>query len=210
MTSEPEKPKFRKGSKAALFVELAKPDSLGFSRQVPVTEFTGNYAKLQFGNGGDWIRKDGSLAKHYNIRRHPPGTGKITHVELQGYNKVVIQKPIPENIRQSITARRCVVLDIGSPQCDHKDGRLDDPRLSDANQVTLNDFQPLSRGANDAKRQHCQDCRNTGNRFDATKLGYSVSQVRGNGQYNGTCVGCYWHDPLFFNREVSKNYQKET
>ena len=208
MASESQQPQFRDGSKPALFLELAQPDSLGFSRQVPVEEFIGKYDKLRFVNGGDWIRKDGSLAKHYNIRRHPPGNGKITHVELQGYNKVVIQKPIPENIRNAISELRCVVLATGSPQSDHRDGRLDDPRLSDASRVTMDDFQPLSRAANDAKRQHCQDCRNSGNRFDATRLGYSVSQVRGNGQYNGTCVGCYWHDPVFFNKEVSKNYRK--
>ena len=45
-----------------------------------------------------------------------------------------------------------------------------------------------------------------GKRFDAKRLGYQVSQVRGNGLYNGTCVGCYWHDPLFFNSEVSKHF----
>ena len=100
-----------------------------------------------------------------------------------------------------------VVLATGSPQCDHKDGRLDDPRLSDASLVTVDDFQPLSRGANDAKRQHCLECRDTGNRFDARRLGYSVGQVRGDGRYNGTCVGCYWHDPVFFNAEVSKNFR---
>jgi hypothetical protein len=200
---------FQEGSKAALFLELAQPDDLGFSRSVPVVEFTGRFAKLQFGNGGDWIRKDGSLAKRFNIRRHPEGSGKITHVELQGFTKVVIQKPVPESIRQEIAAQRCVVLATGTPQCDHKDGRLDDPRLSDTAQVTIDDFQPLSRGANDAKRQHCLDCRTTGNRFDAMRLGYSVSQVRGDGKYNGTCVGCYWHDPLFFNGEVSKNYQSQ-
>ncbi len=207
MASESKQPKFQKGSKAALFLELAQPDHLGFSRAVSVAEFTGHYVKLQFGNGGDWIRKDGSLAKRFNIRRHPEGSGKITHVELQGFTKVVIQKPIPEAIRQAVTTLRCSVLATGSPQCDHKDGRLDDPRLSDASKVTTDDFQPLSRHANDAKRQHCQECRNTGNRFDAKRLGYSVSQVRGDGKYNGTCVGCYWHDPLFFNREVSSNYQ---
>lgn len=207
MAGEPRRPKFQEGSKAALFLDLAAPDSLGFSRAVSVAEFTGKYAKLLFGNGGDWIRKDGPLAKRFNIRRHPEGTGRITHVELQGFTKVVIQKPIPESIRQAVTAGRCVVLSTGSPQCDHKDGRLDDPRLSDASQVTVQDFQPLSRPANDAKRQHCLECRTTGNRFDATRLGYSVGQVRGDGKYNGTCVGCYWHDPLFFNGEVSKNYQ---
>ena len=206
MASKPPHPRFLDGSKAALFLELAKPDDLGFSRRVSISEFTGRYAKLQFGNGGDWIRQDGSLAKHYNIRRHPAGRGKITHVELQGFKKVVIQKPIPLGIRQAIVRRRCALLATGSPQCDHKDGRLDDPRLSDASKVTIEDFQPLSRAANDAKRQHCLECRNTGNRFDATRLGYLASQVRGDGKYNGTCVGCYWHDPLFFNAEVSKNY----
>ena len=207
MSSDSSGTGFKRGSKAALFLELARPDDLGFSRPVPVSEFTGEYAKLQFGNGGDWIRKDGSLAKRYNIRRLPEGKGKITDVQLQGFKKVVIQKPIPESIRREVVEHRCVVLATGSPQCDHKDGRLDDPRLSDAGKVTLEDFQPLSQAANNAKRQHCRECRESGNRFDATRLGYSVSQVRGDGKYNGTCVGCYWHDPLFFNTEISKNYQ---
>ncbi len=205
-SGEGARPRFRGGSKAALFLRLAQPDDLGFSRPVSVEEFVGEYENLQFGNGGDWIRKDGPLAKHYNIRRHPEGRGKITHVELQGYRKVVIQKPIPDSIRRTVIARRCVVLDTGNPQCDHKDGRLDDPRLSDANQVTESDFQPLSQAANNAKRQHCRVCRDTGERFDAKRLGYQVSQVRGNGKYNGTCVGCYWHDPYFFNQEASRNY----
>ncbi len=73
----------------------------------------------------------------------------------------------------------------------------------------MDDFQPLSRSANDAKRQHCLECRITGNWFDAKRLGYSVSQVRGYGKCNGSCVGCYWHDPPFFNAEVSKNYQPQ-
>ena len=159
MSSEVSSIGFKKGSKAALFLELAQPDDLGFSRPVPVSEFTGEYAKLQFGNGGDWIRQDGSLARRFNIRRHPEGKGRITHVELQGFRKVVIQKPIPEVIRREVTSSRCVVLATGSPQCDHKDGRLDDPRLSDPSQVVVDDFQAMSRAANDAKRQHCQECR---------------------------------------------------
>ena len=204
--SNDQRPEFREGSKPGVFLELADPDDLGFGRKVSITEFVGKYAILQFGNGGDWIRKDSRLARHYNIRRHPEGKGKITHVELQGYRKVpVTEKPIPLGIRQRITAQRCVVLGTGDPECDHKDGRLDDPRLSDVNQLRLDDFQPLSKAANDAKRQHCVECRETGLRFDAKRLGYQVSQVRGNGLYNGTCVGCYWHDPLFFNKEVSRN-----
>ena len=207
MASETQQPKFRPGSKPALFLELALPDELGFSKPIPISDFVGKYGSLTFGNGGSWIRKTGSLAKVFNIRRLPEGTGKITHVQLQGFTKMGIQKPIPKNIREEVIKKRCVVLATGSPQCDHKDGRLDDPRLSDASKVTINDFQSMSQAANNAKRQHCRECSETGNRFDATRLGYSVSQVRVDGKYNGTCVGCYWHDPLFFNSEVSKNYQ---
>lgn len=202
-----EKPKFREGTKNSLYLELAQPDEFGFGRQVSVEEFVGKYESLKFGNGADWARNDGTLAKHYNIRRHKRGSGnKVTHVELQGYRKVpVLQKPIPDKFRRIIKSQDCVILGTSNPECDHKDGRLDDPRLSDVNRITLDDFQPLSKAANDAKRQHCVECRETNQRFDAKRLGYTVSQVRGNGEYNGTCVGCYWHDPVFFNKEVSSS-----
>ena len=201
-------PKFQAGSKNALFIELALPDDeSGHSRMVPVKEFVGRYQKLQFGNGADWARKEGTLAKHYNVILHKKGKGnKTTHVELKGYAEKSKQKPIPNSIRKTITAKRCVVLATSKPECDHKDGRVDDPRFSDIRQVTMGDFQPLSKAANDAKRQHCINCRNTGLRFDAKRLGYRVSQVIGGEEYIDTCVGCYWHDPFFFNKEVSRNY----
>ena len=131
---------------------------------------------------------------------------RTTHVELQGYAEVSKQKPIPIGIRREITAKRCVVLGTSKPECDHKDGRVDDPRFSDVNQVTMDDFQPLSKAANDAKRQHCKNCRNSGIRFDAKRLGYPVSQVIGGEAYIDTCEGCYWYDPLFFNKVVSRNF----
>ena len=107
-----------------------------------------------------------------------------------------------------MSSQRCAVLWVGNAtEVDHKDGRRDDPRLADPSQVELDDFQPLSKAANNAKRQHCKECRTTGNRFDAKQLGYSVGQVKGNGKYNGTCVGCYWHDPARFNATISANYQ---
>ena len=98
---------------------------------------------------------------------------------------------------------RCVVLDTSNPECDHKDGRLDDPRLSDVKRQTISDFQPLSHAANAAKRQHCKSCRETGKRFDARKLGYKMAQIKGDEDYNGTCVGCYWYDPKKFNEMAS-------
>ena len=202
-------PVFRPGSKNALFLELATPDELGFSREVSVEEFRGDYEKLKFGNGADFARDDGTLAKYFNVVRHKKGKGnKNTHIQLVGYKKSpVLQKPIPDHLREEITVKDCVVLGTSKPECDHKDGRLDNPRLSDVNRVTLDDFQPLSKAANYAKRQHCVECRDTGIRFDAKRLGYHISQVKGNKEYNGTCVGCYWHDPHYFNHKVSKDFQ---
>jgi len=102
------------------------------------------------------------------------------------------------------------VLGTTRIEIDHKDGRQDDPRLTDMASVSVDDFQPLSKAANNAKRQHCKECRATGQRFDARRLGYQVGQVKGNGEYRGTCIGCYWYDPKAFNWEVSKGYVKET
>ncbi len=188
---------------ANLFLELAQPDEDGFSRRVNIEEFTGDYERLQMGNGGGWCRDDGALGHRYNVRRNKKG-GRIVSVELQGFKKQPIEKPIPAAIKSQIGSGRCVVLDTTARiEVDHKDGRRDDPRLTNINHVTIDDFQPLSKAVNNAKRQHCKTCRETNKRFDARRLGYNVSQFKGDGDYNGTCVGCYWHDPRRFNHEVT-------
>ncbi len=195
-------------SKKDRFLSLAKPDSDGFSRIVGIDEL--ERAGLGFGNGGDWCRDDNSsLAKTYNVVRHKEG-GRIIGVEVQGYKKSPILKSIPLYIRKKIVSQRCAVLATSKVECDHKDGRRDDPRLSDVKRVRVEDFQPLSKAVNNAKRQHCKECRSTDKRFDAKRLGYAVSQWKGDGKYRGTCIGCYWHSPKKFNEVVSKNYSRET
>ena len=193
----------KKVTLAELFLELAEPDEFGFSRVVKREEFVGKYEPLDTPNGSSWSRRESSLANKYNIRKTYKG-GKVASYELHGFNKSPVKKPVPKKIIDEIKVQNCKVLAISRVETDHKDGRLDDPRLSDPTKVTIDDFQPLSKGANNAKRQHCKECRNTDKRFDARRLGYSISQVRGNGTYEGSCVGCYWHDPFFFNKEVSK------
>ena len=47
-------------------------------------------------------------------------------------------------------------------------------------------------------------CRDTKQRFDTRVLGFSKCAWVGNGQYRGTCVGCYWYDVKKFNEEISK------
>jgi len=186
-----------------LFLELAQPDEQGFSRKVYVKDFIGEYAVLRLGNGGDWCRDDGPLGKTYNIERHKTGNA-IDYVQLHGYKKNPIAKPIPSKIRDEIIQGHCVVLCTSKVEVDHKDGRRDDPRLADASRVTLEDFQPLSKAANAAKRQHCKACRASDRRFDARRLGFSKGHVRGDEVYRGSCVGCYWHDPYFFCQEIGK------
>lgn len=193
----------KKPSKGNLFLELAEPDGEGFSRSVPVTEFVRRYKNLRLGNGGSWCRRESSLAKTYNVIRHRDGNA-ICAIELQGFNKTPTDRQINAAIRRKIKSKRCVVLSTSNPECDHKDGRLDDPRLSDTNRQKLSDFQPLSKAANSAKRQHCKECKATKKRFDAKRLGFAKSQIKGNGVYRGTCVGCYWHDPKRFHWESSK------
>ena len=195
----------KKQTKSELFLELAGTiNEKGFSRKVPVEEFTGKYEKLQLGNGGSWCRDDSSLAKKYNVVRHQEGSGnKITHIELQGFQKTPTHRPVNAAIKRKIQAQSCVILGTSNPECDHKDGRLDDPRLSNTAEQKLSDFQPLSKAANMAKREHCKKCRKTDKRFDARQLGYKKSQIMGNGIYRGTCVGCYWYDPKEFNRKSS-------
>ena len=188
-------------TKSKLFLELAGGvDEHGFSRKVSVDEFIGKYQPLAFGNGADWARSDGSLGKRYNIRRYKEGKGnKITHVELHGLNKTPKHRGISSKVRKYIKGKRCVVLGVSEVQPDHKDGRYDDSNVANINTQKTTDFQPLSPTVNMAKRQHCKKCKQTNKRFDAKQLGYPVSQIKGDGDYTGTCVGCYWHDPIAFN-----------
>ena len=194
-------------SKAKLFLELAQPDEKGFCEAVSIDEFYGKYECLMMGNGGDWCREDGTLGRTYNIQRIKEG-GRIVAVKLHGFRKTEIGKIIPGNIRKHFNGHRCAILNTSKPEIDHKDGRRDDPKYNDPNLLTPDDFQPLSKAANNAKRQICKECRETNKRFDARKLGYKVSQVRSNGEYRGSCVGCYWHDIAFFNAEASKHWTK--
>lgn len=207
ITSRPqEKESARILTKAEIFIDLAKPNSHGFSRKVPIEELES--AGLGFGNGGSWCRDDGALAKKYNVERIK-SKNRIVAVKLNGFNKNPISKPVPAKFKALIASRRCVVLNTSNPECDHKDGRRDDPRLNDPNRVVMDDFQPLSKAANNAKRQHCKECRDTNKRFDARVLGYKAAHWEGDEFYKGSCIGCYWHNPHEFNRQLSKQFKIE-
>lgn len=98
-------------------------------------------------------------------------------------------------------------------EVNHKDGRKDDPRVSDSNTQTFDDFQVLCKACNDKKRQICKKCKESGYRFDATKiLGNYYSFYEGETEYDG-CVGCYQYDSIQYrktcnDRIYNEGYQK--
>lgn len=194
-------------TKTDLFIELAQPNDKGISRWVSVLEFVGDYASLTFGNGASWARKESTLAKSYIIefdKSITPGNG-IDRIRLNGFNNGDYSQHIRADIKREIKKRRCVVLGTSNPEVDHKNGMKNEDRVMRNEEQRLEDFQPLSKAANDAKRQYCKECRRTGIRYDAKKLGYPISYYSGGESHNfeeDACVGCYWYDPLKFKKHL--------
>lgn len=196
-------------TKTELFIKLAQPDTNGVSRWVLASEFVGEYADLKFGNGASWARKESTLAKRYIIefdKSITPGNG-IDRIRLNGFNDGDYSQHIRADIKKAIKARRCVVLGTSNPEVDHKNGMKNEDRVMRNEDQRLEDFQPLSKAANDAKRQFCKECRRTGIRYDAKRLGYPISYYQGSAKHNceeNACVGCYWYDPLEFKRHLQE------
>lgn len=205
--------KFKKGTKAYKFLKLAKPDENGYSREVKVSEFVGENSDLKFGNGADWARKSSLIAKTFNIefiKSNDVGSPTIA-IKLNGFNKS--SKNLTQNIRadikKEISSQRCVVLGTNrscdhKTEVDHKDGRKDDTRVMNTVTQKKEDFQPLSKPANDAKRQFCKICKETNQRYDATNLGYRVSVTIGTLKYDEKigCKGCFWYDVIAFRQAL--------
>ena len=194
-------------TKTELFIKLAQPNGNGISRWVDVSEFVGDYACLTFGNGASWARKESTLAKKYLIefdKSITRGNG-IDRIRLAGLNDGDYSQHIRTDIKRAIKAQRCVVLGTSNPEVDHKNGMKNEDRVMRNEDQRLGDFQPLSKAANDAKRQFCKNCRKTQIRFDAKLLGYPMSYYAGQAHHNfeeNACIGCYWYDPIEFKKHL--------
>jgi hypothetical protein len=197
-----------------LFLELAQPDENGKSRWVNTSEFVGKYSTLELLNGLSWGRKSSTLAKKYNVETDKSVTtgNKIDRIRLNGFNTSHISthtQSIRNDIKQEISKQRCVILGTNrscdhKTEVDHKDGRKDDSRVMNTSTQTIDDFQPLSKPANDAKRQFCKECKESNLRYDAKLLGYPVSFTKGGLVYTKEvgCVGCFWYDPIAFRQAL--------
>lgn len=196
-------------TKTELFIKLAQPNENGVSRWIDISEFVGEYACLTFGNGASWARKESTLAKKYIIefdKSITPGNG-IDRIRLNGLNNGDYSQHIRADIKRTIKAQRCVVLGTSNPEVDHKNGMKNEDRVMRNEDQRLEDFQPLSKAANDAKRQYCKECRRTGIRYDAKKLGYPMSYYKGGTTHNNeenACEGCYWYDPIEFKKHLQE------
>ena len=194
-------------TKNELFLKLAEPDENGYSRWVRVEEFVGEYSALKFGNGMSWARKESTLAKKYIIETNKNLTSgnSVDAIRLAGFNSDNSSQYISPAIKKVIKSKRCVVLGTSNPEVDHKNGMKNESRVMQNEDQKLSDFQPLSKAANDAKRQFCKECRETGIRYDAKLLGYPMSYYCGSATHHGeenACIGCYWYDPLEFKRHL--------
>lgn len=196
-------------TKTELFIKLAQPNENGVSRWVDVGEFVGEYADLKLGNGASWPRKESTLAKRYIIefdKSITRGSG-IDRIRLNGFNDGDYSQHIRADIKRAIKARRCVVLGTSNPEVDHKNGMKNEDRVMRNEDQRLEDFQQLSKAANDAKRQYCKECMRTGIRYDAKKLGYPMSYYKGVAEHHNepnACEGCYWYDPIEFKRHLQE------
>ncbi len=195
-------------SKKELFLELSNPDKNWVSRWVNITEFVWKYKDLQLWNWWSWCRKESSLAKEFIIEFNKKITSwnGIDAVRLNWFNDIDIwTQHIRKDIKDFYKSKRCVILDTSKPEIDHKNGWKNSERVMNPKTQELSDFQPLSKAANDAKRQHCINCRKSWIRFDAKKLWYPISYYKWNEQHiwdENWCIWCFWFDTIEFRKKL--------
>lgn len=208
-------------TKTELFIKLANPNEKGVSRWVYSTEFVGEYADLQLGNGGSWCRASSSLARKYIVEfdKSLSSGNSIDAVRLVGFrNEETFSQNIRQDIKDYYKTQRCVMLGIRGfsentkIEIDHKDGRKEDWRVSNPATQSLDDFQPLCKAANDVKRQICKECKQTGKRWDAQNIkGNPYPFYEGDIDYTEAlgCVGCYQYDPVAYRKSCVARVSKE-
>lgn len=180
-----------------LFLDNYPVNEQGFSPVALVEDLEKICPDFRTKNGCQWARTATSwLGKRFEIERVKK-EGRTYSVQLVGFRETQQNHNIPQTVRKNIE-KECVVLCIGTNiEIDHKNARYD------TQEYQVNDFQALNKTVNDAKRQHCKECRATGCRFDAKRLGSRVSFTKGD-LHSEYCERCYWYDPYQFWQEATK------
>jgi len=208
-----DKKKVKQGEKALweLAEEVLKPDKNGVSKKVTTEEMVKHSPRLAHNNGCSWGRDDGPLARKYNLIRTKKG-GRVVAYQTLGFADRQNNRIIRPDIKDIIINMTCAATGSNPTnrivECDHKNGRYDDPRLENPATQRLSDFQPLHRSLNLIKRGHCTKCTETGQRFDARNIGFQIPWTTGGLKRKESadgCIGCYWHDVKDFNAKASKS-----
>lgn len=178
------------------FVEiLMNPDEFGVSDWVDIDSINDKLMKAGYrpdtGNGSTLFNSDRGLGKTYIIHKEYLD-GSVHVVKLAGL-KEQVNLNIPDAVRQHFKGDACVVCGTTHQiEIDHKDGRKTDDVEG------IEDFQAMCKHCNDRKREVCKKCKETGERFDATTLGFKNPVSAYHCLYEGTCEGCFWFDPIVF------------
>ncbi|EKE26459.1 MAG: hypothetical protein ACD_4C00283G0005 [uncultured bacterium (gcode 4)] len=207
----------KKKSKLDLFVEFAKPDENWVSKWINKTDFKWDYASLYFDNWFPWWRWSAKIKFKYilEVRKDITPWNRIDAIRLNWFNtKINLNQWIRKDIIDEITNKRCIVLGTHTSwdyktAPDHKDWRKNNLETMNTKTQKIEDFQPLSKPANDAKRQFCKECKKSWQRYDATKLWYPVSVVKWDLQYDEKlwCKGCFWYDPIEFRKNLKFSWK---
>lgn len=186
------------------FLANFPPDENGWTKIVTLDELLVINPKFKSNNGCQWARKGSMLDRTYNLIRFQAkdmgGKGnRVVAFQLQGFKEKIENHSIPAEVRQAFKGLPCVVLGVvtSDMEIDHKNGKYD------SENYTIDDFQPMTKAVNDAKREHCKRCNSSNCRFDAKTLGYPISFIEGD--FNTpSCPGCYWYDPVAFRQALMK------
>jgi len=102
----------KRKSKTELFLELARPDENGVSRWVDVSEFTGEYERLQIRNGGHCCRKGSLLARNYIVELDKSRTqgSSIDAIRLNGHRDDTTFEPKEKTIDERKNKHLCSIL----------------------------------------------------------------------------------------------------
>lgn len=113
----------------------------------------------------------------------------------------IAKRPVPERIRKLMRGQPCVFDNTPSNEVDHKFGFEDQVGFPSHAPDALENFQPISKPANDRKRDRCGHCLKSRTRPGVSHLGYPVDFTIGDSRLDPGkegCKGCFYHDPVAF------------
>ena len=158
------------------------------------------------GNGSPFFQMDRGLGVRYVLEKQRGNGNTLVSVRTTGfasYHQIHRASGTPLAVRSWLIDGSALCSMCGTTSnliSDHKDGNkqpMDEP--------DVHDYQPLCQHCNTVKREVCKKCRNTGVRFDARIIGYSIPWVEGTAKFQPRtprCRGCYWYSPTDFRKAL--------